>query len=365
MEKKLEIAHCDEVDKVPFATHYLEGYAAIWWDNTKEVWPAREDINWDKFKEKFCTYHIPTGVLKTMQREFLALVQGSMTMTEYLNKFNHLARYSVHDVATEERKVDRFLGGLSPTLRCQLSMLDFPDFQILVNKALIAEREYKSVIELKAAYDDRKRKYEARKAPYEPSAQKPRMVQAAPQPAPTNFKPSWNNGNAATNKPAVQGKPFVSNQVREDCMRNGTCLNCGKPGHYAKQCTNKTGKPAPQVNNMGGQHNYRQARVNHTSAEEAREFPDVFVGMFPINNIPAAILFDSGATDSFLSWGFATQNNFSVSFLDEPVVVKTPRGILRASAVCKDLVIEIYGVKFPASLMLLESKGLDAILGVD
>ena len=47
------------------------------------------------------------------------------------------------------------------------------------------------------------------------------------------------------------------------------------------------------------------------------------------------------------------------------MVVKTAGGMLRASAVCKDLEIEIYGVKFPASLMLMESKGLDAILGVD
>src|SRR4051812_29061662 len=214
-------------------------------------------------------------------------------------------------------------------------------------------------------YDDRKRKYEARKAPYEPAAQKPRVMQTAPQPIPANFKPTWGNGNAATNKPAAQGKPFISNQVREDCMKNGTCFNCGKPGHYAKQCPSKMGKPNPQVNNMGGQTQYRQARVNHISAEEARESPDVFIGMFPINNIPATILFDSGATDSFLSWGFATRNNFSVYFLDEPVVVQTPGGMLKTNAVCKDLEIKIYEVKFPASLMLLESRGIDAILGVN
>ena len=35
MEKKLEIAHCDESYKVPFVTRYLEGPAAIWWDNAK------------------------------------------------------------------------------------------------------------------------------------------------------------------------------------------------------------------------------------------------------------------------------------------------------------------------------------------
>src|SRR3990170_2663324 len=53
MEKKLDIARCDESDKVPFVTHYLEGPAAIWWDNTKTVWPSEENITWEKFKEVF------------------------------------------------------------------------------------------------------------------------------------------------------------------------------------------------------------------------------------------------------------------------------------------------------------------------
>ena len=40
--------------------------------------------------------------MKIKQREFLPLAKGSMTIHKYLNKFNHLACYSVHDVATEE-----------------------------------------------------------------------------------------------------------------------------------------------------------------------------------------------------------------------------------------------------------------------
>ena len=40
MEKKLEIARTEEGDKVPFAAHYLEGAAAIWWENAKAMWPV-------------------------------------------------------------------------------------------------------------------------------------------------------------------------------------------------------------------------------------------------------------------------------------------------------------------------------------
>ncbi|XP_073353821.1 uncharacterized protein [Aegilops tauschii subsp. strangulata] len=163
IEKKLEIACTKEADKVPFATHYLEGAAAIWWDNTKAMWPADEEITWDKFKDHFRKYHIPAGIMKVKQREFLVLTQGSLSVSEYLHKFNNLARYSLYDVATEERKIDRFLGGLNHHLRYTLIMLDFLDFQTLVDIALIAEREHKIVHDNKPANNDHKRKFEPKK----------------------------------------------------------------------------------------------------------------------------------------------------------------------------------------------------------
>ncbi|XP_020168047.1 uncharacterized protein [Aegilops tauschii subsp. strangulata] len=163
IEKKLEIAYTKEVDKVPFATHCLEGAAALWWDNAKAMWPADDEITWAKFKEHFRKYHIPASIMKVKQHEFLALTQGSLSAREYLHKFNHLARYSLYDVATEERKIDRFLGGLNQHLRCTLSMLNFPDFQTLVNKSLIAEREHKLVHDTKATNNDHKRKFEPKK----------------------------------------------------------------------------------------------------------------------------------------------------------------------------------------------------------
>ena len=101
--------------------------------------------------------------MKTKQQEFLALVQGNQSVGEYLQKFNHLSRYSLYDVATEERKIDKFLGGLNPQLRCTLSMFDFPDFQTLVNKAFIAEREHKLVSDNRPANNDHKRKFEPKK----------------------------------------------------------------------------------------------------------------------------------------------------------------------------------------------------------
>jgi hypothetical protein len=37
MEKKLEITHIDEANKVIFTTHYLKGHANVWWDNRRDM----------------------------------------------------------------------------------------------------------------------------------------------------------------------------------------------------------------------------------------------------------------------------------------------------------------------------------------
>jgi hypothetical protein len=50
------------------------------------------------------------------------------------------------------------------------------------------------------------------------------------------------------------------------------------------------------------------ARVNLVSAEATADSANIAIGMFYINAIPAVLLFDSGATHSFMSTRFATTN---------------------------------------------------------
>ena len=275
MEKKLEIARTEGNDKVPFATHYLEGAAAIWWENTKAMWPIDEEVTWEKFKDKFRKYHIPTGVMKAKQCEFLALVQGNQSVAEYLQKFNHLARYSLYDVATEERKLDRFLGGLNPQLRCALSMFDFTDLQTLVDKAFIAEQEHKLISDNRPV-NDNKRKFEPKKDG--------QPVQKAHtwQQTQVEYKPNWQQN---VNKTTTQVKNVVTNPMHEERQRNNSCFSCGQNGHYARQCPKNNKANAlirPQVNFMEScptQQNFT-GYVHHILADEAQEKPEVVIVCF-------------------------------------------------------------------------------------
>ena len=124
-------------------------------------------------------------------------------------------------------------------------MLDFHYFQSLVNKALIAEREYKPVQDNRPANNDHKRKFEPKKDGQ--PIQKARTWQRTQ----VEYKPNWQQN---VNKTTTQVKNVVTSPVREECKRNTSCFNYGQTGHIARQCpkSDKSNAPlSPQVNHMG------------------------------------------------------------------------------------------------------------------
>jgi hypothetical protein len=49
------------------------------------------------------------------------------------------------------------------------------------------------------------------------------------------------------------------------------------------------------------QQNYTYGKINHVTTEEAQQAQDVVLGMFLGSSHPAIVLFDSGASHSFIS----------------------------------------------------------------
>ena len=103
-ERKLAITRCDDREKVLYATHQLEGTAAEWWENYCATHENPQNISWAAFSEAFRHSHIPDGKVEMKKNEFRELKQGSMSVSEYLNKFTQLSRYAQEDVATDDAR---------------------------------------------------------------------------------------------------------------------------------------------------------------------------------------------------------------------------------------------------------------------
>jgi hypothetical protein len=145
IEKKLEIAQCNDHEKVLFAAHQLFGTAIDWWEMYHNSHWNVDAITLNEFKARFRTHYIPHGTLKLKKKEFSDLQQGSLTVNEYLNKFAQLSRYAPDDVNTNEKKQDAFLNGLNDEIQFQLLNTDYEDFQQTVDKAIIVENKLKEM----------------------------------------------------------------------------------------------------------------------------------------------------------------------------------------------------------------------------
>jgi hypothetical protein len=61
--------------------------------------------------------------------------------------------------------------------------------------------------------------------------------------------------------------------------------------------------------------------LNHVSAEEAAEVPNVVLGMFLVNSVPAKVLFDSGASHSFVTERFVEKGGLTASQMARAMIV--------------------------------------------
>jgi hypothetical protein len=101
------------------------------------------------------------------------------------------------------------------------------------------------------------------------------------------------------------------------------------------------------------------------TVEDAQTASDVILGMILINDNGAIVLFDSGASHSFVAVNFVQKHNLPLSMLKNWMIVSSPGGDIHARHVCPKVSILIRGIKFLANLIVLESKGIDVILGID
>jgi hypothetical protein len=101
------------------------------------------------------------------------------------------------------------------------------------------------------------------------------------------------------------------------------------------------------------------------TTEEVQQAHDVVLGMFFVSSHPATVLFDLGASHSFISSSFVVKHHLPITIMRQTMLVSSPGGEMRTKHICPAVSITIRGVDFLMNLTVLDSKGIDIILGMD
>jgi hypothetical protein len=155
VNKDLVTVGCTDAEKVRFAAHLLEGPATNWWDTYQITHPI-DGVTWDSFQEGFRAAHISSGVMSLNKKEFCDLKQRYHSVSEYIDEFTNLSRYTPDDIDTDAKRKEKFLEGLNDELSIPLSIVYTPTFQALLDQAIILENKMKQS-------ESRKRKHHTSK----------------------------------------------------------------------------------------------------------------------------------------------------------------------------------------------------------
>ena len=125
---------CPHRFKVALTTYQFEGEAEFRWGTVKPR-EGEDPMTWDILVELLNNKYYPRDVQRTKEREFLSLKQGRMSVMEYAVRFNELSKFAMHQVNTEERKMDHFGQGLRGDIKSVIAGQSFTSFQDMYQRA--------------------------------------------------------------------------------------------------------------------------------------------------------------------------------------------------------------------------------------
>nr|GEX02586.1 hypothetical protein [Tanacetum cinerariifolium] len=319
VEDAFRTSCCKEKNKVNFALNFLQESAKMWWEG------------------KICKKE----EVDKIQKEFQTLTQTNKTVNDMWKKFNDLIRYCLEYHGNEKLKIEKFQRMLRDDIREVISPFKCTTLEDLLSRARLRESDL-----LRKKNKETKRKLDFCHKTHL------RVCRA-------NFSGYYKCG--------------ALNHMSRDCKKPMIlCYNYNQLGHKSNECLN------PKVFKAKPLKSIKEEKVEKTgiptltarayimATEEDKVVRDVVTGTILVNSIPARVLYDSGASVSFVSFEFSKNLFTPPNKLPFPLEVEIAcNEIVVVSKVYWDVEIDIDDSVFKIELIPIVLGAFDIVIGMD
>ncbi|KAL6331976.1 hypothetical protein AAG906_020329 [Vitis piasezkii] len=357
-------------------TYMFVDKADFWWESMKRVYDT-EVMTWEEFERIFLGKYFGEVAKHAKRMEFEHLIQGTMSVLEYESRFSELSRFALGMISEEGEKARRFQQGLRPAIRNRLVPLAIRDYSELVKRALLVEQDIDETNQIREQKGDRKGKQRMGE-----SSQGPQQRQRTQQ---FERRPSFYAGGGQIAQAAA----------------NRVCYGCGSGDHLWRACplrgtqqarpqsqgssqqqsvvsfqppqfqlpyyqmpqlppaaqgtrtTTTSQTRSSQGSNARGRGRQTAGRVFALTPTEPEEDTLLVEGMILVYSTWVRVLFDTGATHSFIS-------HLNLLLIESPMGTNS-----RVDRICKGCVITLADRALNVDLRILDMTGYDVILGMD
>ena len=117
--------------------------------------------------------------------------------------------------------------------------------------------------------------------------------------------------------------------------------------------------------NLTGKNIKKTRRIYYTQVATTPEGEPVMMGTFLVANHPSVILFDSGASHTFISKKFVEKYCIPCTESREGFIIHSPGGQIFTKEVAFNVPVTLAERDFPTNMIVLKGQDIDVILGMN
>ncbi|MCI05143.1 gag-pol poly protein, partial [Trifolium medium] len=218
IDRMFDFKDLDDEKRCKYAILKLSKSASLWYEGLKarRIRDRKEKISsWESLKRKLRKRYVPSNHRLNLYKKISDLVQGKMSVAEYIDEFENLCLMGELE-ENEEQRMSRFLRGLNKNIAFAVELCNYTDFNTLSTLCLKIENQNKS-------------RYNAGGSSGWSKGGVSGSANAAPSTKPNVTQP----------KQSEPTPKQSSTAPKETSLSKVRCFKCQGFGHFARACPNQ------------------------------------------------------------------------------------------------------------------------------